>query len=299
MSRKAKTPQPLLEGVTSNFLGHRADDIMLLEKQGLCSQAQRQTQESRCGSLPPSSLPRPKRHRKSSSSKVGEYGRLSDSDVKTKEVKKLGEYSHFNDSRKNSLNSLDTSSDTSTAPNTPTECPSSVKFEPLERSLRQSPLPPDGRYRRASRESDDITSRESSCTGPRESPSRNSVNRESRSSITRESPPRAIMVGPRDSPGKSILDPPRVMARESPGRSYYKEAPRSFIPPPRKIDFGSLSTPDQSKMTNIESKLRIFSSGGVQGRRGSLQRDGIYKGDSNNKNGVRSLPTPNKYRIQF
>lgn len=134
LSRKAKTPQPLLESVTGNFLGHRADDIILLEKQGLCSQAQRQTQESRCGSLPPSSLPRPKRHRKSSC-KVGEYGRLSDSDVKSKEVKKLGEYSPFNDSRKNSLNSLDTSSDTSTAPNTPTECPSSVKYEPLERSL--------------------------------------------------------------------------------------------------------------------------------------------------------------------
>lgn len=271
---------------------------MLLEKQGLCSQAQRQTQESRCGSLPPSSLPRPKRHRKSSS-KIGEYGRLSDSDVKSKEVKKLGEYSHFTDSRKNSLNSLDTSSDASTAPNTPTECPSSVKFEQLERSLRQSPLPPDGRYRRSSRESDDITSRESSCTGPRESPSRISVNRESRSSITRESPPRAMMVGPRDSPGKSILDPPRVMARESPGRSYYKETQRSFIPPPRKIDFGSLGAPDSNKMTNVESKLRIFSPGGMQGRRGSLQRDGIYKGESNNKNGVRSLPTPNKYRIQF
>jgi len=110
-----------------------------------------------------------------------------------------------------------------------------------------------------------------------------------------------MMVGPRDSPGKSILDPPRVMARESPGRSFYKETQRSFLPPPRKIDFGSLGgAPDQNKLTNIESKLRIFSPGGVQGRRGSLQRDGIYKGDSNNKNnGVRSLPTPNKYRIQF
>lgn len=298
LSRKAKTPQPLLEGVTGNFLGHRADDIMLLEKQGLCSQAQRQTQESRCGSLPPSSLPRPKRHRKSSS-KVGEYGRLSDSDVKSKDPKKLGEYSHFNDSRKNSLNSLDTSSDMSTAPNTPTECTTSVKFEPLDRSHRQSPLPPDGRYHRLRRESDDVTSRESSCTGPRESPSRNSINRESRSSITRESPPRVMMVGPRDSPGKSILDPPRVMARESPGRSFYKETQRSFIPPPRKIDFASLGAPDSNKLTNIESKLRIFSPGGIQGRRGSLQRDGIYKGDSNNKNGVRSLPTPNKYRIQF
>lgn len=292
--------------MTGNFLGHRADDIMLLEKQGLCSQAQRQTQESRCGSLPPSSLPRPKRHRKSSS-KIGEYGRLSDSDVKPKEVKKLSEFSHFTDSRKNSLNSLDTSSDASTAPNTPTDCPSSVKFEQLERSLRQSPLPPDGRYRRSSRESDDITSRESSFTGPRESPSRSSVNRESMSSITRESPssitrespPRAIMVGPRDSPGKSILDPPRVMARESPGRSFYKETQRSFIPPPRKIDFASMGASDSSKMTNVESKLRIFSPGGIQGRRGSLQRDGIYKGESINKNGVRSLPTPNKYRIQF
>jgi hypothetical protein len=55
----------------------------LLEKQGLCSQQQRQAE--RCASLPPSSLPRPKRNKPASRDrKLGEYGRLSDSETTAK-----------------------------------------------------------------------------------------------------------------------------------------------------------------------------------------------------------------------
>jgi len=51
----------------------RPEEMMLLEKQGRSSQRQR------AGSLPPSSLPRPRRARK-----LGEYGRLSDSEAARK-----------------------------------------------------------------------------------------------------------------------------------------------------------------------------------------------------------------------
>lgn len=85
--RKGKISQPLLASVAGlenagGFLGGlvraaeppaRPEEMMLLEKQGRSSQRQR------AGSLPPSSLPRPRRARK-----LGEYGRLSDSEAARK-----------------------------------------------------------------------------------------------------------------------------------------------------------------------------------------------------------------------
>ncbi|KAL1115610.1 hypothetical protein AAG570_005900 [Ranatra chinensis] len=81
-SRKGKIPQPLLAGVASSS-SNRHDDMELLERQGLCSQQQRQSE--RCNSLPPSSLPRPKRSKAAQRErKLGEYGRLSDSETTNK-----------------------------------------------------------------------------------------------------------------------------------------------------------------------------------------------------------------------
>lgn len=59
------------------------EEMALLERQGLSSQEQRREAE-RCASLPPSSLPRPKRNKASNKERrLGEYGRLSDSDTPT------------------------------------------------------------------------------------------------------------------------------------------------------------------------------------------------------------------------
>lgn len=59
----------------------RPEEMMLLEKQGRSSQRQRMSEPERAGSLPPSSLPRPRRTR---DRKLGEYGRLSDGEATRK-----------------------------------------------------------------------------------------------------------------------------------------------------------------------------------------------------------------------
>lgn len=59
----------------------RPEEMMLLEKQGRSSQRQRMQEPERAGSLPPSSLPRPRRTR---DRKLGEYGRLSDGEATRK-----------------------------------------------------------------------------------------------------------------------------------------------------------------------------------------------------------------------
>lgn len=108
--RKGKLPKPLLAGVGGTSPHHhlfepgflqglvpnryeqgRPEEILLLEKQGRSSQQQRMQESclgggptntrNRSGSLPPSSLPRPRRTHKPAGSKerrLGEYGRLSD-----------------------------------------------------------------------------------------------------------------------------------------------------------------------------------------------------------------------------
>ncbi|PSN51424.1 hypothetical protein C0J52_05439 [Blattella germanica] len=107
--RKGKIPKPLLAGVGGTSPHHhlfepgflqglvpnryeqgRPEEILLLEKQGRSSQQQRMQESclggpanarNRSGSLPPSSLPRPRRAHKPTGGKerrLGEYGRLSD-----------------------------------------------------------------------------------------------------------------------------------------------------------------------------------------------------------------------------
>ena len=108
--RKGKLPKPLLASVGGTSPHHhlfepgflqglvpnryeqgRPEEILLLEKQGRSSQQQRMQESclgggptntrNRSGSLPPSSLPRPRRTHKPAGSKerrLGEYGRLSD-----------------------------------------------------------------------------------------------------------------------------------------------------------------------------------------------------------------------------
>lgn len=92
--RKGKISQPLLASVVGlenagGFLGGlvrsdqqaRPEEMLLLEKQGRSSQRQRMPEQERAGSLPPSSLPRPRRSR---DRKLGEYGRLSDGETTRK-----------------------------------------------------------------------------------------------------------------------------------------------------------------------------------------------------------------------
>ncbi len=339
MSRKGKSSQPLLAGVTGNSLplfehgtllqgligqnSNRPDDMILLEKQGLCSQAQRQDL-IRGGSLPPSSLPRPKKHRKSSATaKFGEYGRLSDSEMsapksssncsvaaisklsRESSPKKLGEYSRLKDERK-----------TPTPPNE------------KNRECRESSIPLPRRFGEYRKLSDGDKSPMSLATDVGD-----------RCHSARESPRRYVSAAYEYAPaseGRKICESPVSKARESPSRSMFlkwgeynklkiaenerklstnstsstesvvkpRSSPiRSFIPSAKRGEY-TCFTPAMPQPAdsmgkigpNVESKLRIFSPGGVPGRRGSLQRESNKKEVTE---GVRSLPTPNKYRIHF
>lgn len=73
-----------LKGTVSRLSDGKPEDMMLLEKQGRSSQRQRMQPECeprRAGSLPPSSLPRPPKNLKSTSSR---YCRLSDTETRKK-----------------------------------------------------------------------------------------------------------------------------------------------------------------------------------------------------------------------
>lgn len=220
--------------------------MVLLEKQGLCSQATRQPQE-RSASLPPSSLPRPKR---SPGKKLGEYGRLSDSKEPKGESspvriiplgRKVGEYGRLSDS----------------------ESRKTSDSEKLRESPGRSLLPPRS-YSRL----------ESDSSEPKKQEKDRSVSR---------------------SPVSKVADPEIRMSPVQKYNRFFDKAPsensgefqnpkRSFLPPPRKIsDFGCFE--EQAKQ---ESKLR----------RGSLHRE-QQGAQQPPKTGVRSLPSPNKYRIQF
>lgn len=343
MSRKGKTPQPLLASVTGSNLPlfesstllqgligqstNRPDDMILLEKQGLCSQAQRQDL-GRGGSLPPSSLPRPKKHRKSSATtKFGEYGRLSDSEITPKLVsssvhsinvneaksressqpRKLGEYSRLNDERK-----------------TPTPTPT-----PPNEKARESSIPTArryGEYRKLSEiEKSSIHNMLTDASGSRHSAGESSRRYvqgsfeyasssgdsvkvcESPTNKTRESPSRSMFMKWGEYNKLKIAENERklsVNSTSSPESAVkIRSSPiRSFIPSPKKGEYSCFTplspvTVQEHKIgPNIESKLRIFSPGGVPGRRGSLQRESNKKEVTE---GVRSLPTPNKYRIHF
>lgn len=327
---------------TGAAASNRPDDMMLLEKQGLCSQAQRQ-ELVRGGSLPPSSLPKPKKHRKSSATaKFGEYGRLSDSEMsavtklggglrsraeslspgpplkllsRDSSPRKLGEYSRLTDERKTP---------------TPTGTP-----PPAEKAHSGIPQPRlYGEYRKMPENEKLQLPQDVAPDGY---------------SRSRESPRRYVHGGYEYGAGAGlkVCDSPTLgmggssgsisKARESPGRSMFikwggdynklkiaenerkmstsstegliktRGSPmRSFIPSPssRRGEYtcftpASMTASPQVEHKigpNVESKLRIFSPGGMPGRRGSLQRECNKKEVSE---GVRSLPTPNKYRIHF
>ncbi|XP_039275833.1 WAS/WASL-interacting protein family member 1-like [Nilaparvata lugens] len=289
--RKGKIPQPLLASVGGGFeaaggflqglvggggggggsagggggvVGGGGSEMMLLEKQGLCSQQQRQTGGS--GSLPPSSLPRPKRHHKSPSAgrerRLGEYGRLSDgegskasanssadasdpkshreSPVRSLHPRKLGEYNRLNNdsTSKTSCDSTDKSRD------------------------RDSPLPiPPRKLGEYGRFSSDSTNRKLSD------------NAETITDISRSSPVRY---------SPSRFDSAKEYNRKlSTGSDKTRDSPsRSLLPPPKKL-------PDYSSCFEGASQ--------ASRRRGSLGQPPVKAAEP----GVRSLPPPNKYRIQF
>ncbi|RZF38125.1 hypothetical protein LSTR_LSTR005486 [Laodelphax striatellus] len=292
-SRKGKIPQPLLASVGGGFEaaggflqglvggggevggsreqqgggGGGGSEMLLLEKQGLCSQQQRSQQSERSGSLPPSSLPRPKRHHKSPSSagkerKLGEYGRLSDgegsrnastadtceSPVRSMQPRKLGDYNRLDDSTGRSSDSTDKSRDS-----------------PGRGSVL--PIPPRklGEYGRLS--SNHSNSEHADMT---------------RSSPVRYSPSRF-------SDKDKIGDYNRKL---STGSDKTRDSPsRSLLPPPKKLpDYSSCFEPGASSQPRL---LPVT-------RRGSLGHGSSSKANANaNEPGVRSLPPPNKYRIQF
>ncbi|XP_008474035.1 uncharacterized protein LOC103511101 [Diaphorina citri] len=306
-TRKGKISQPLLASVTSSSLplfepsgflqglvsgagSSRPDDMLLLEKQGLCSQQQRQPETSgRCVSLPPSSLPRPKRQKQFPSSKLGEYGRLSDSESgsrklstdseKTRESPtntphKLGEYGRLSDSQERK---------------TPTPTPSNDSKQSRESNLPMPKYVSLGDRRKLS-----PSPAAEVMEAARESPSRKfppygrySEERKVSGSPTLYCPqPRNFIYEQRD--------------EEQRGSSKSRENSfKSLLPPPRKIsDYGCFMQDKSS--SNIESKLRIFSpNAGMRNRRGSLQRESPSPKLGQNESNVRSLPSPNKYRIQF
>jgi len=317
--------------------GGRPDDMMLLEKQGRCSQAQRQQELARGGSLPPSSLPKPKRHRKSSATaKLGEYGRLSDSELsgvtpvagggaratrsraeslspaprllagsRDSSPKALGEYSRLTDERK---------------ARTLTPPPSSAQKSADSGIPRRF-----GEYRRAPE--NEKLQLPADDYGRRESPRRYAQaydygGAKAGDGATLAGSGGGVGKAARESPGRSmfikwggeynklkIAENERKLSTNSTSSTEALIKPRgspmrSFIPSPasRRGEYAcftpaSMASPQVEHKIgpNVESKLRIFSPGGVPGRRGSLQRE--CKKELSE--GVRSLPTPNKYRIHF
>lgn len=335
---------------TGSSAGNRPDDMMLLEKQGLCSQAQRQ-ELVRGGSLPPSSLPKPKKHRKSSvTAKLGEYGRLSDSEMsgvtavaatsklssglrsraeslspapppklllRDSSPKKLGEYSRLTDERK-------TPTPTGTPPPGEKSRDSGIPQPRRFGEYRKMPeneklqLPADmvgDGYGRSARESPRRYVQGGYDYGGGvikvcDSPVLGGMGGSSGSiSKARESPGRSMFIKWGGEYNKlKIADNERKLSTSlTEGLIKTRGSPmRSFIPSPssRRGEYtcftpSSMSASPQVEHKigpNVESKLRIFSPGGMPGRRGSLQRECNKKEVTE---GVRSLPTPNKYRIHF
>ncbi|XP_054266143.1 uncharacterized protein LOC128988665 [Macrosteles quadrilineatus] len=316
-SRKGKIPQPLLASVggfeAGGFLqglvsssGQAGNEMVLLEKQGLCSQQQR-GQGERCGSLPPSSLPRPKRHHKAANTKerrLGEYGRLSDGEGsssrkasansstdaadKTRSspsrpviplpTRKLGEYGRLSDGdRKTSASN--SNEDVTTD-------------KPRESPMRNIPLPPRklGEYGRLSSDSGRKTPTDLASSG---TPDNLSLNPRS-SPVRKFSEYSRYEVTSKPAENKSILE---FNGRKLSSEKTRESPSRSLIPTPRKLsDFGCFESPPPSPQSK-ESKLRLIGPGTLRTRRGSLSQPPSPKAPS--EPGVRSLPTPNKYRIQF
>lgn len=246
---------------------------MLLEKQGLSSQQQRMPDaldvRSRSGSLPPSSLPRPRRSHGSSHGgrRLGEYGRLSDGEG----------------TRKTSTNSsLDGLAEASAK--------GRDSLPPMPRKL--------GEYGRLS---DSESARKMSSNS-------------NDSCKVQESTSRSYLPPPR-----KLSDYGKLSANSSSDGSVdiaakTRDSPARFLPPPRKLsDSSRTSEPERkSREAGIRdsgtsedssgSKLRLLptATGRVLGakRASSLQRE-TSKPTHPSESGLRSLPTSNKYRVQF
>ncbi|CAB0016462.1 unnamed protein product [Nesidiocoris tenuis] len=267
--------------------GRPTEDIALLEKQGLCSQQNRNSSDSRCASLPPSSLPRPKSRKARVSGgsggsekekKCGEYGRLSDSEVPPRRgsesparVVKLGDYGRLSSDRSSSSTTSTTAKAgaysrlSGDSTEQPTNKTTEVRLSPLPRhkpmSSSSSQTPPQmlqkadmGQYSQSS-------------------------NDHSSYSHKQEMPPYVQ---------KQEL-PPYMQKQEIP---QYNKIPvsRSFLPPPRKLsDYGqSVFTPKPpSTNTNLPHLVR----------RGSLNRE--HPSQLPGPPTKSAIPGPNKYRIQF
>lgn len=298
-SRKGKISQPLLASVTSSSLplfepsgflqglvtgagssSNRPDDMLLLEKQGLCSQQQRQPESSsRCVSLPPSSLPRPKRQ-KPPSSKLGEYGRLSDSESGSRKLstdsekirdsptnlpRKLGEYGRLSDSQERK---------------TPTPTPSNDSKQSRESSLPMPKYVSLGERRK-------LSPSPARDVGKFPQYGRYSEERKVSGSPTLYCPQARNML---------MYEQQQQQHEERAGSKSRENSFKSLLPPPRKVDYGCF----MQEKSSGESKLRIFSpNAGLRSRRGSLQRESPSPKLGQSEANVRSLPSPNKYRIQF
>ncbi|XP_014239249.1 uncharacterized protein LOC106660814 isoform X2 [Cimex lectularius] len=345
-SRKGKIPQPLLAGVTGfesgGFLqglvsvsssggsggsggdkgNNREEDMVLLEKQGLCSQQQRSAE--RCASLPPSSLPRPKRNKSGSKDrKLGEYGRLSDSEAPsgsnnannsstdTTETRqrespvrimpisrKLGEYGRLSDTESRNVSANSSSDNTERR-----ESPSRLVL-PLSRKSDYTRLSGDRTRKNSCSSNDGDYDNKRNNSEPSAAASSPGRLRKSTGFGNKQIAETEIRMSPINKFSRySQFDDYKKVPHQSPttsvtGEMRKTELPisftklpvptRSFLPTPRKItDYGCF---DQQK---ADPKLRLL----PIVRRGSLHRE--PPNPVNKQTGVRSLPTPNKYRIQF
>lgn len=269
--------QPLLASVgvwqglvaQSRYEAARPEEMLLLEKQGLSSQQQRMPDSldvrSRSGSLPPSSLPRPRRSH--GSRRLGEYGRLSDGES----------------TRKTSTNSsLDGLAEASSK--------GRDSLPPMPRKL--------GEYGRLS---DSESGRKMSSN------SNDSCKVQESSSRSYLPPPRKLSDYGKLSANSSSDGSVDIVAKT-------RESPARFLPSPRKLsDSSRTSEPERkSREAGIRdsgtsedssgSKLRLIptASGRVLSakRASSLQRE-TSKPTHPSESGLRSLPTSNKYRVQF
>lgn len=258
--------------------GRQQEDIALLEKQGLCSQQNRNS-DSRCASLPPSSLPRPKSRKTRTSGgsagsekekKCGEYGRLSDSEVPVPRrgsesparVIKLGDYGRLSD---RSSGGGSTGSATSKAGAYSRLSGDSSDPPPKTTEVRLSPLP-----RHKPMQS---ISSNSSQTG--QIMSQKEMSRQDHPSYSQK----------QEIPSYSQKQEISSYSQKQEVPQYNKiPVTRSFLPPPRKLsDYGqSVFTPKPPQNAPLV-------------RRGSLNRDQSQLPGPPKS----SIPGPNKYRIQF
>lgn len=267
--------------------------MLLLEKQGRSSQRQRMPESERAGSLPPSSLPRPRRSR---DRKLGEYGRLSDGEATRKAstnssgsedqiINKSApprppaqsklEYARFGDLRKTSNDSgkMDFRGFGESRKTPPLETSNFGRFESRKNSGSESPSKFE--YTRLC---------EPRKTPPLESQSKLEYNRLSDS---RKTPP--VENSPKNTVKKSFIPHPRKLGdygRLSDGKgsgvriSSTDSAPSSRTPRDSGVS-GDSGT--GASTSSDQSKVRLFSPSPT--RRGSSL--------------TRETPSSGKYRIQL